>query len=78
MKLGMQYLWNFQFENSKKCFQIYSKSNINFEFFLIEDLILRLLVTGYRSLMNECEEVINNLIVRVLKLEKLNKKSESD
>lgn len=46
---GLRYLWNFQLNNAKKCFELVKHSDIRSALHWVETNLFRLIVTGRRS-----------------------------
>jgi hypothetical protein len=51
--MAQTYLWSFQFKNAVKCLDRFKDTNINFQYGLLEPIILQVLISGSKYMIEE-------------------------
>ena len=60
-ELGIAYLWNFELENAAKVFSVYKSSDLRTALHDAETYLFRVLVTGRKSDIMKCMEIIDEI-----------------
>jgi len=63
---GYYYLWSFQFENAREVFSLHRETNAQFEMALLEENLLRIVVSGSKELIVETETKFAKLLEYLL------------